>query len=112
MVAEISLYFLSAVTIGCLWPILWYWLGYSAKITVSILFALDAVVTIEAALYSNVVLIAVLHVITIPTFFAIIYVDLVRQQNSEFRCFLCGKSIEHGEETTLIHRHLDRKSVV
>ena len=54
MVAEISLYFLSAVTIGCLWPILWYWLGYSAKITVSILFALDAVVTIEAALYSNI----------------------------------------------------------
>lgn len=105
MVAELGLYLLSSIGVGSLWPILWYEWGYSTQVTISILFALDVVVAIEAAFYSNIVLIAVLHVITIPSFFALIYVDLVRQQNSEFRCFLCGKLIEQGEEITVIGRH-------
>ncbi len=70
------------------------------------LFALDIVVTIEAAFYSNIVLIAILHVITIPAFFAVLYIDLMRQQNSEFKCFLCGRPIEQGEEITVIQRVL------
>lgn len=104
MVSELTVYLLSSIGIGSLWPILWYAWGYSTRETISVLFALDIVVTIEAAFYSNIVLIAVLHVITIPAFFTIVYIDLMRQQNSEFKCFLCRRQIEQGEEIVVIRR--------
>ncbi|MDG7001037.1 MAG: hypothetical protein JRN15_18230 [Nitrososphaerota archaeon] len=109
MVDQLAVYLLSSIGIGSFWPMLWYVWGYSTKQTVSVLFVLDIAVTIEAAFYSNILLIAVLHVITIPAFFAVIYIDLLRAQSSEFQCFLCEKPIEQGEETTKIRRSFGRR---
>ena len=57
------------------------------------LFALDTVITIEAAFYADIILIALLHVITIPAFIVLIYADVVNQSNIEFKCFICERSI-------------------
>jgi len=78
---------------------------------VVILFALDTVLTIEAAYYSDVLSIAFLHIVTIPAFFALIYFDLVRNHRNEFRCFLCGNEIELGDEVVSIKRTLNRRRV-
>lgn len=71
---------------------------------VVLLFCLDISLTIEGALYSDVVLIAVLHVITIPAFFALIYIDLTKQQKTDFRCFVCGRLVEESEEIETVKR--------
>jgi len=73
---------------------------------VLLLFALDISLTVEAALYSDIVLIAVLHVITIPAFFGLIYFDLVKQHNSDFRCFICGKMVKDSEDIQIIKRYI------
>lgn len=69
-----------------------------------LLFTLDMVLTIEAAFYSDIVLIAILHVITIPALFVLIYLDLIKQHNSYFRCFVCSEQIEPHEEIATIKR--------
>jgi hypothetical protein len=71
---------------------------------VFLLFVLDIALTIEAAFYSDIVLIAVLHVITIPAFFGLIYFDLVQQHRTKFRCFICSKEIEQSEENETLKR--------
>ena len=78
----------------------------TAKI-VLLLFALDISLTVEAAFYSDVVLIAVLHVITIPAFFGLIYFDLVKQHSSDFRCFVCGKMVKDSEDIQIIKRYIN-----
>jgi len=74
---------------------------------VLLLFALDISLTVEAALYSDVILIALLHVVTIPAFFALIYFDLVKQHNSDFRCFVCGKLVQESEDIEIVKRFLN-----
>ncbi len=71
---------------------------------VILLFVLDIAMTIEAALYSDIVLIALLHVITIPVFFALIYLDLVQQHKTKFRCFICGRNILEEEKAETVRR--------
>jgi len=71
---------------------------------VFLLFILDIALTIEAALYSDIVLIALLHVVTIPAFFALIYFDLVQQHNTKFRCFICGKTVQESEQFESVNR--------
>ena len=74
-----------------------------------LLFILDSVLTIEAALYSDIVLIAILHVITVPALIGLIYLDLVQQHKSYFKCFICGKEIQADEEIETINRTLEGK---
>ena len=58
--------------------------------------------TIEAGINSNVLLIYLLHVITIPVFFGLIYIDLVEENRSKFSCFVCGRPIEQTESTETV----------
>jgi len=88
-------------------PILWYFKKLSTGKIVLLLFVLDISLTIEAALYSDIVLIAVLHVITIPAFFGLIYLDLVQQHKTKFQCFICGKIIQDSEQTDTLKRFVD-----
>lgn len=74
-----------------------------------LLFAIDITLTVEAALYSDIVLIAVLHVITIPALIGLIYLDIVQEHKSYFRCFVCGKLIEVEEEIETISRTIKGK---
>lgn len=76
---------------------------------VGVLFVLDSALTLEAALYSDVISIAFLHIITIPAFFFLIYLDLIHNHRNSFRCFLCGKEIEVGTETVSIKRTVNRR---
>jgi hypothetical protein len=74
---------------------------------VILLFFLDLVMTVEAALYSDVVAIAVLHVITIPAFFALIYFDLVKQHRTYTRCFICGGKLAAQVDTVTVTRKIE-----
>ena len=74
-----------------------------------LLFVLDIVLTVEAAFYSDIVLIAVLHIITVPALIALIYFDLVQQHKSYFKCFICNKRIESGEEIETVNRTVGGK---
>lgn len=91
------------------WPILWKKNKLRTLNMVVLLFALDIALTIEAAFYSNIVLIAILHVITIPALIGLIYLDIVREHKSYFRCFVCGKLIAPEEEIENINRTIDGK---
>ena len=68
------------------------------------LFALDSALTIEVAIYGDVVSIAFLHMVTIPVFFAMIYLDLRQHHKNQFNCFLCGKEIALDEESSSVRR--------
>lgn len=85
-------------------PIIWYFKNLTTGKMVLLLFILDIALTIEAALYSDIVLIAVLHVITIPAFFALIYLDLVQQHKTKFSCFICGKTIQESDQSDIVRR--------
>jgi hypothetical protein len=74
-----------------------------------LLFILDSLLTIEAAFYSDIVLIAVLHVITVPALIGLIYLDLVQQHKSYFRCFVCDKLIQANEEIESVNRTVEGK---
>jgi hypothetical protein len=45
-----------------------------------------------------------LHVVTIPAFFALIYFDLVQQHKTKFRCFICGKAFQDSEHFESVSR--------
>lgn len=75
-----------------------------------LLFILDSVLTIEAALYSDILLIAFLHVVTVPALIGLIYLDLVQQHKTYFKCFICGKEIQADEEIETINRTLEGKA--
>ena len=69
-----------------------------------LLFFFDVALTVEAGLFSNLELIALLHMITIPTFFALIYLDVMTQHTSEFTCFVCGSVVARDEPTEMVKR--------
>jgi len=83
---------------------LWYFKKLTTGRMVLLLFILDITLTIEAAFYSDIVLIALLHVVTIPAFFGLIYVDLMQQHKTKFQCFICGRSIEESEHSDTVRR--------
>jgi hypothetical protein len=72
-----------------------------------VVFSFDIGLTIEAALYSDVLLIAVLHIFTIPTLCFLVYYDLVQQSKGISICFVCGKNIEEGQEKAHIEKFVD-----
>ena len=91
-------------------PGLWLLHKITTGRVIALLFSVDITITIEAAFFSDIVLIAILHVITIPAFFGLIYFDLVRQHRTEFRCFVCGKLVEEKEEIDVVKRHVNGSS--
>jgi len=92
-----SLFVLSLVTV-------WLLKRLTTGKAVTILFVFDIALTIEAAFYADVVMIALLHVITIPAFFALIYFDLIQQHKTKFRCFICGRIILESEKMETLKR--------
>lgn len=98
------LYAITSAVFAISIPILWYFKQLTIGRMVLLLFILDIGLTIEAALYSDLVLIALLHVITIPTFFGLIYLDLIQQQKTKFRCFICGRNIQLSEDVETVKR--------
>jgi hypothetical protein len=97
-------------------PWIFFWFEGSISITkmMLLLFCFDMVLTVEAGLYSNILLIALLHVITIPGFFFLIYLDLIEQHRSSFSCFICSKGIEPSEASQTLNRTVNgrRKTVL
>jgi hypothetical protein len=91
------------------WPFLWKKKMLTTLRMIILLFALDSILTIEAAFYSDIILIAILHVITVPALIALIYLDLVQQHKSYFRCFICGREVQADEEIETINRIVDSK---
>jgi hypothetical protein len=92
------------------WPVLWKRKMLTTLRMIILLFILDTVLTIEAALYSDIVLIAVLHVITVPALIGLIYLDLVQQHKSYFKCFVCNKEIQADEEIETMKRTVKGKA--
>ena len=109
MADALSLYSFTGLFFATALFVLWYMGILTTSKIVILLFALDISMTIEAAFYADVVLIAVLHVITIPAFFGLIYLDLVKQHNSDFRCFVCEKMIKDSENIQIVKRYVDGK---
>lgn len=97
MVSPTEIYSITTIVFVLPWIYLWISGTLStAKMTV-LLFVYDLVLTIEAGINSNVLLIALLHVITIPVFFGLIYLDLLEENKRNFSCFVCGKPIQSTE---------------
>lgn len=107
LIGEIELYSLTTLVLAIPLPILWYTSNLTIGRAVVLLFVLDITMTIEAAFYSDIVWIAVLHVITIPAFFALIYFDLVQQHKTKFQCFICGKPIEESQQSENLKRFVN-----
>jgi hypothetical protein len=107
MVSELVLYVVTCLLFAVTLPTVWFAKKLTIGRMVFLLFVLDIALTIEAAFYSDVVVIAVLHVITIPAFFALIYFDLVQQHKTKFRCFICGKPIQESEQSEVVRRFVD-----
>jgi hypothetical protein len=71
---------------------------------VLLLFVLDTILTLEAAYVADIVAIAILHIITVPAFIALIYVDLIQHHKSQFRCFLCNEEIREEQNIEPVKR--------
>ena len=69
-----------------------------------VLFVLDSVLTVEAAFYANIVFIGILHVITIPAFLSLLYLDLTKQNKDSFTCFVCSTKIGADQESETVSR--------
>ena len=104
MIGEYTLFAITSSLFAISLPVLWYLKKLTIGKMVVLLFFLDIAMTIEAALYSDIVLIALLHVITIPAFFALIYLDLVQQHKTKYRCFICGRNILEEEKAETVSR--------
>ncbi|MDH2901844.1 MAG: hypothetical protein PXY39_12825 [archaeon] len=111
MVDPFLVYGITTVFLMVPWPILWKKQELTTLRMIVLLFILDSVLTIEAALYSDIVLIAILHVVTVPALIGLIYLDLVQQHKSYFKCFICGKQIRADEEIETINRTLEGKPI-
>ncbi len=106
-----TIYLLTLVVFGFPWPILWYTRGLTILRAVLLLFAADTTLTVEAAFFSDIVSIAVLHVVTVPTFFILIYIDLLKQNKTQFACFLCEKQIEIEDNFEVTRRIVEGREV-
>ena len=104
MVDAITLYAVTASFFAITLPVLWFTRVLTTGKMVFLLFILDIALTIEAAFYSDIVLIALLHVVTIPAFFALVYFDLVQQHKTKFRCFICGRNVQASEQIESVNR--------
>lgn len=105
MISLNIIYLLAALSFAILWLALWFASSLSIGRMIILLFILDVILTIGAGIDSNVILMAMLHVITIPAFFGLVYLDLIEQHKTEFICFVCGfpiLQVEHSEKVRSI----------
>jgi hypothetical protein len=109
LIDSLELYSITIVLIMAPWPFLWRKKSLTTLRMIILLFTLDSILTVEAAFYSDIILIAVLHVITVPALIGLIYLDLVQQHRSYFKCFICGKGIQAEEEIETITRMVEGK---
>ncbi|SRR5579863_656226 len=109
LISELELYGITTLLTSLPAPILWRMKKFTTLKMIIILFALDMIMTIEAAFFSDIVLIAVLHIITIPALIALIYFDLVSQHKTYFKCFICGKAVQAEEEIETVNRTVQGK---
>lgn len=114
MITPADIYSVTTISFVVPWLVLWMTGTLSTGKMIVLLFFFDATLTIEAGLNSNVLLIALLHVITIPVFFGLIYFDLVEENKTKFSCFVCGKAIVQEDSTQTVRRTVNgrRKSVL
>ncbi|MHB8567648.1 MAG: hypothetical protein ACYC7D_00975 [Nitrososphaerales archaeon] len=110
MISILGLYAFTTLLFAASIPLLYFTQAFTILRLVLILFILDILLTLEAAYVSDVISIAFLHIITIPAFFALIYFDLLRHHRSEFRCFLCEKEIEVGEQVESVKKMVNRRN--
>jgi hypothetical protein len=104
LIDALTLYAVTASFFAVTLPLLWFLRALTTGKMVFLLFILDIALTIEAAIYSDIVLIALLHVVTVPSFFALIYFDLVQQHKMRFRCFICGRAVQESEPSESVNR--------
>ncbi len=114
MISANIVYIVTSFCFALLWLFLWFESSFSISRMIFLLFAFDIALTIEAGVVANIMLIAMLHMITIPAFFALIYLDLMDQHRSEFTCFVCGVALAKSEPTETVNRILKgrRRSVL
>jgi hypothetical protein len=114
MIDANTIYEVTSLAFALPWVFLWFEGSISITRMMVLLFCFDMVLTVEAGLYSNILLIALLHVITIPGFFFLIYLDLIEQHKSNFSCFICSKAIELTEISQTLNRTVNgrRKTVL
>jgi hypothetical protein len=105
MLSEVLILSATATVSASVVPLLWWLRMFSILRMVILLFVADIAMTVEAALYSDLLLIALLHVFTIPCFFALIYFDLVKEHRTYASCFICGKKITEEDEITTLQRN-------
>jgi hypothetical protein len=101
MGAELYLISLTAAISALSLLVLWRLGSLTTMRAVLLLFIVDIVMTLEAAVYSDIVLIAVLHVITIPALFGLIYLDLFNQHRSYTQCFICSGKVKNEDALTV-----------
>lgn len=99
-----EIYSITTISFVVPWLLLWFTGKLSMGKMIVLLFCFDMILTIEAGINSNVLFIALLHVVTIPVFFALIYLDVVEEQKTRFSCFICGKAILPTETTETVKK--------
>ena len=107
MITPAELYSITTVSFIVPWLYLWVSGSLSTGKMIILLFFYDLILTIEAGINSNVLFIALLHVVTIPVFFGLIYVDLVAENRANFSCFVCGKVIAGTDVVQTVKRSLN-----
>ncbi len=104
-----TIYSITTVSFIIPWLVLWFSGTLSTGRMIILLFIYDMVLTIEAGINSNVLLIALFHVVTIPVFFGLIYFDIVEENKAKFSCFVCGKAIGETEVTETVKRSVNAR---
>lgn len=104
MISAPELYSITTASFVIPWLYLWVSGTLSTAKMIVLLFFFDLVLTIEAGINSNVLFIALLHVITIPVFFGLVYADLVEENRTKFSCFVCGKVIAESDAIHILRR--------
>jgi hypothetical protein len=104
--SEIILYALTTVLFTIPWLVLWFRNRLTILRMIVLLFSYDIVLTIEAAFVGDIFVIAILHVVTIPSLFVLIYSDIIKQNETQFKCFICERKIEPEEEHEMITRRV------
>ena len=99
-----TIYSITTVFFIIPWLILWFSGTLSIGKMIVFLFIFDMVLTIEAGINSNVLLIALFHVVTIPVFFGLIYFGIFEENKVKFSCFVCGKQVGETESTETVER--------
>jgi len=109
-----TIYSITATFFIIPWLLLWFFGTLSTGKMILLLFCFDMVLTIEAGLNSNVLLIYLLHVITIPVFFGLIYISLLEENKEKFSCFICERPVEQTQSIETVMRSVNgrRKRVL